>query len=131
MPWRRLVNRGFITYVLVGILNTIFGYSVFAILIYLKLHYSLAVLLSTVLGVLFNFKTIGKLVFKSNDNRLIFRFISVYVIVYLMNVAGLKIYRIFDDNMYLAGLFMIFPTTIFSFVMHKRFVFKERIVKCR
>jgi putative flippase GtrA len=123
---RFVINRVFIIYILVGILNTLFGYSVFALFIYLKVHYSLAALLSTVLGVLFNFKTIGKLVFGSNDNTLIFRFVSVYIVVYLMNVAGLRIYRLFDDNMYLAGLLMIIPAAIVSFALHSRFVFRRK-----
>lgn len=121
--WHRFIDRAFIIYLLVGVMNTIFGYSIFAILIYLKFHYSLAALLATVLGVLFNFKSIGKLVFKNNDNSLIYRFISVYIVTYLINIGGMKIYRVFDDNMYLAGLVMIIPAAIISFVLHKRFVF--------
>lgn len=121
-----MLSRTFITFLFVGMLNTLFSYAVFALLIFWQLHYSLAVLVSTVLGVLFNFKTTGKLVFKSDDNRLIFRFVGVYGVVYLFNLAGLRFYRIFDDNMYLAGLLMIVPSAILSFVLLSRFVFPRQ-----
>ena len=121
-----MINQTFIAFLFVGLLNTLFSYAVFASLIYGRLHYSLAVLISTVLGVLFNFKTTGKLVFKSDDNALLFRFVAVYVVIYLFNIAGLRIYRIFDDNMYLAGLLMIAPAALLAFVVQSRFVFKRQ-----
>lgn len=114
-----------ITYLLVGILNTVFGYSLFAFFIFLKIHYAVAVLLSTVIGVLFNFKTIGRLVFKSHNNALIFRFVFVYVIVYLINVSGLRVFDSYGVDMYLAGFLMLFPATAVSFTMHRWFVFRE------
>ena len=66
----------FVKFVLVGILNTAFGYLVFALLLFLGLHYTLAVILSTIAGVLFNFKTTGTLVFKNHNNKLIFKFVD-------------------------------------------------------
>ena len=46
------MTRTFFTYILVGILNTAVGYGLFALFISFGIHYSLAVLLSTLLGVL-------------------------------------------------------------------------------
>lgn len=115
----------FIKFILVGILNTIFGYSLFAIFIFLNMHYSLAVFLSTLLGVLFNFKTIGKLVFDSHDNSLIFRFIFVYVLLYLINISCLWLFKINEwENMYINGLILLVPLALISFVLNKKFVFK-------
>lgn len=119
------MTRTFITYILVGILNTAVGYSLFAMFIYLKLHYSLAVLLSTVLGILFNFNTIGRLVFKSRDNTLIFRFFAVYGFTYLFNVAGLKVLSIFKFDMYVAGAALLLPMAVISYIFHKGFVFRD------
>lgn len=119
-------NR-FVRYLLVGILNTVFGYSLYAFFIFLNLHYSVAVLLGTVLGVLFNFKTIGKLVFKSHNNALIFRFVTVYALTYFVNVGGLRIFKGYNINMYLSGFLMLFPATVISYTLHKRFVFKESL----
>ena len=67
--YQRLWQSRFPQFVLVGILNTAFGYGCFALFIYLGLHYTIAVLLGTCLGILFNFKTLGHLVFKNKQNR--------------------------------------------------------------
>jgi len=118
------LNNKFIRFIFVGILNTIFGYSLFALFIYFNIHYSLAVFLSTLLGVLFNFKTIGNLVFKSNDNSLIFRFILVYVLIYLLNITFLWLFKINGlENMYINGLLLLVPLALISFVLNNKFVF--------
>lgn len=116
----------FFRFIFVGILNTIFGYSLFAFFIFLNMHYSLAVLWSSVLGVLFNFKTIGKLVFGSHDNSLIFRFITVYIIIYVLNISCLWYLKYLGlENMYTNGVLLLVPLAIVSFVLNKQYVFIE------
>jgi putative flippase GtrA len=115
----------FIKFLFVGGLNTLFGYGMFALFIYFHFHYSIASLLATMLGVLFNFKTTGKLVFKSNDNRLILRFIGVYVIVYLLNILFLKILQLFGMNVYFSGAIVILPLAILSYLLNSRYVFNS------
>jgi putative flippase GtrA len=122
---RKLEPR-FIKFLFVVGINTLFGYGMFALFIYFHFHYSIASLLATMLGVLFNFKTTGKLVFKSNNNRLIFRFIGVYVIVYLMNILFLKILQLFEINVYFSGAILIFPLAILSYFLNSRYVFSSR-----
>jgi putative flippase GtrA len=116
----------FIKFLFVGGINTLFGYGLFSLFIYLHLHYSIASLLATILGVLFNFKTTGNLVFKSNDNRLLFRFIVVYVVYYLLNILFLKIIQSFGMNLYVSGAILILPLAIISFVLNSKFVFRSR-----
>ena len=121
-----LIKRQLFSFLLVGILNTIFGYSLFALFIYLGLYYPLAVLFSTILGVLFNFKTIGKLVFDSSDNGLIFRFILVYVITYLLNIFFLWLFKWLGfENMYINGFVLLIPLAAVSFLLNKFFVFRR------
>ena len=118
-------NNKFIKFLLVGVLNTIVGYGLFAFFVYLGFHYTLAVLFSTILGVLFNFKSIGKLVFDSHDNSLIYRFILVYAVIYLLNITGLWIFKINGlANMYINGFLLLAPLAIVSFVLNKKYVFK-------
>ncbi|WP_291940093.1 GtrA family protein [Campylobacter sp.] len=120
------IKRQLFSFLLVGILNTVFGYGLFALFIYLGLYYPLAVLLSTILGVLFNFKTIGGLVFGSNDNKLIFKFILVYVIIYLLNIFFLWLFkRLGFENMYLNGFVLLIPLAAVSFLLNKFFVFRR------
>lgn len=108
-----------------GVLNSIFGYGCFALLLYLGVHYALALFIATIVGVLFNFKTTGWLVFKSNDNRLVFRFASTYAIVYAVNVSSLKALSLVGIDMYYGGAALIFPMAVLAYILNKRFVFKN------
>lgn len=119
-----ILRKQFVRFFLVAVLNTIFGYGVFALLIYFGLHYTLAVLISTVAGVLFNFKTYGLLVFNSKDNKLIFHFIGVYIVIYLCNVSGIAFLTHLEFSKYMAGMIMALPVGFLGFILNKKFVFK-------
>ncbi len=116
----------FIKFILVGILNTLFGYFIFACLLFCGLHYAVAVVLGTIIAILFNFKTTGKIVFKNNDNKLIFRFITLYAMISIVNIGFLKIAKILDINLYIAAFFLTGFMAIISFLVNKNWVFKER-----
>jgi putative flippase GtrA len=113
----------FLRFLLVGGLNTAFGYVCFSLLLYAGLHYTMSLLIATVLGVLFNFKTIGALVFKSSDNFLIFRFVLVYVAVYGVNVIGVEAFLRLGLTPYWGGAVMVLPMAVLAFILQKRFVF--------
>lgn len=114
-----------IRFLLVGVLNTLFSYCCYVLLLIIGLHYAVAVLLATVLGVLFNFKSYGTLVFESRDNRHLLRFIGVYVLGYLLNVAGLRLLTGLGMSPYFAGAVLLLPMAILTFFLHKRYVFRR------
>lgn len=118
-----LMERQFIRFLFVGIINAIFGYGVFAVFLYVGLHYTLALLMATILGVLFNFKSTGALIFKSDNNQLIFRFILCYAFIYFINISGIKILSYVGFSPYVAGAILILPMAALAFVLNKRFVF--------
>lgn len=120
-----LCNSTFCRYLVVGLLNTLFGYGVFAFLVYIGLVYPLALFFATILGILFNFKSIGSFVFDSHDNRLILRFIIVYFIIYMLNLIGLKLFSIAGINVYYAGAILLPVMAIIGFIINKRFVFNN------
>jgi putative flippase GtrA len=120
---RNLIERQFVRFLLVGILNSLFGYGCFAVLLYFGLHYAVALFLATVLGIAFNFKSTGALVFGSHNNRLIFRFVASYAVVYLVNTAGIKVFTELGCAPYIGGALLILPMAIFAFILNKRFVF--------
>lgn len=119
----RLCSSQFLRYLAVGGLNTLFGYGCFAFFLTIGLHYALASLLATLLGVMFNFKSFGMLAFQSHDNRRIVRFAFVYVIVYLLNVTGLKLLSALGMAPYLAGAALLLPMAALTYLLHKRYVF--------
>jgi putative flippase GtrA len=123
---KNLLKIQFLRFLLVGGLNTLFGYSVFALLIFLKFHYAVAALISTTAGVIFNFQTVGRLVFNEHNLRLIFRFFAVYAVVYGLNVLGLKLFDIVHVSAYISGAILILPLAALSFVLNKLFVFNKK-----
>ncbi len=114
----------FIRFLWVGGLNTLFGYAVFLTCLWLGMHYALSAGISTVLGVLFNFRSTGKLVFGKQDVRLLPLFVGVYVVVYLVNVSGLTTLLNFGVPEWAGGLIMILPCAILSYVLNLRCVFR-------
>jgi putative flippase GtrA len=115
----------FIKFLLVGFINTCFGYGTFALLLFLGLHYAFASLVGTILGVVFNFFTTGRLVFQNSNNLLIGKFISVYIIIYVINLACLAILNHYNFNLYIGGLLLILPLAFLAFYLNQRFVFKK------
>lgn len=120
---RWLVRSKFVRFLLVGGLNTAFGYGLYALLILLHVPYPLAVFLSTTAGVLFNFKTYGTLVFGSHDNRRIWRFIAVYALVYVLNVIPLAWAKRHGFSLIAAGAVIALPIAAVAFLLNRRFVF--------
>ncbi len=120
-----MLKKQILNFILVGVINTLFGYSLYALFIYIGFNYSLSLLYATVLGVLFNFKTIGKYVFNSKENKTIIKFILVYISIYLINLTLIKLFKSFDFNNYIAGFCAIIPASVLSFVLNKHYVFKE------
>ena len=118
-------RKRLILFFLVGGINTLFGYSLYALLLYLQFHYAVASLMSNIVGVLFNFKTTGVIVFKNNNNELLLKFISVYIVTYLLNVGFLKIFSVFNSNMYFAGAILILPMALIAYTLQKKFVFRK------
>lgn len=118
-------DRRFLSFLMVGALNTAFGYGCFALLVFTGLHRSLVLFLTTVIGVLFNFKTTGRLVFRSNDNSRIIRFIAVYGVVYLINVAMLEALIRIGLSVYLAGALLLLPGAVITFLLQRSFVFSH------
>ena len=114
-----------IKYLLVGGLNTLFGYGVFALFIYSGLHYTLAVLLSTILGILFNFRTFGAMVFNNRSWRNLWKFFLVYGVLYLFNIVLIYLFSKFIQNVYLSGLCSLLFVAMGGYFMNKRFVYEN------
>lgn len=112
-------------FLLVGGLNTLFGYGMFSLFIFLGLHYSMAVAVAMVINVLFNFLTTSTIVFKNRDPRLIARFVAVYGVVYAANVGGLRGLHHFSDNNYICGAILVLPVALLAFTLQKKFVFNK------
>ena len=119
-------SRQFIRFIAVGVLNTAVGYGLFALFIWFGLHYTLAALIGTVLSVLFNFFSTGRIVFQNLDNSRLPYFFGVYGVSYVFGLMGLSILDALGINMYRAGLAMIPPSAFLSYVLNRKIVFGGR-----
>jgi putative flippase GtrA len=122
---KKLLHNKIIRFFLVGGLNTAFGYGLFSLLIYAGMHYALDSFICIILGILFNFKTIGSLVFKNKNNMLIFKFFGVYGINYVLSVLFLAIFKHFGINEYIGGAILVVPMGLFGYVLFHYFVFNK------
>lgn len=118
------ISWRFVKFLFVGGLNTLFGYGVFALFNFVGFHYIISTLLATVLGVLFNFKTTGCIVFKNGDNKLLIRFICIYTFMYIVAISELKIFSLLGmNNMYINYAIVLLPNAFASYLLMKNYVF--------
>lgn len=119
------VDRKFVKFLFVGAINTIFGYTTYAIFVSFSIAPSTALLLSYILSIFWNFKTTGSIVFKNSDNKLIFKFFLSYVFTYWVNNTGLNFLMRYT-NKYIAEAIVILPVAVLSFCIFKFLIFKEK-----
>ena len=122
---RAVLRFRFVRFLLIGGLNTVFGYSAFASLILLGVPYALAVLLATVAGILFNFRTYGTFVFGSRDLRLLLRFFFVYAVCYVLNLIPLAWAEKRGISLLLAGAVVAVPMAFIAYTLNRLFVFSR------
>ena len=119
-------SERFVLFLFMGGINTLFYYALYSILIYTGFHYAAAVGIATVCGVLFNFQTFGRVVFKDFHLALLWRFVCVYVVVYIVNVVGLKLLELVGlTDKYIAGGVLVLPMALLGYFLNKTFVFNR------
>ena len=110
-----------------GLLNTIVGYSIYAIFIALSVPYLTALFLATIMGVFFNYFSFGRLVFKSKGSFIIFvKFVVTYGFVYFVNAIALNVLIMtFNVGAYV-GQALCVPLIVFlSWVLMNYWVYKN------
>ena len=125
---QKLLKRQEIRFLMVGILNTIVGYGIYAILVFFHMNYLIANTISTALGILHSYLWNRFYTFKSKEKagKEFAKFVSVYALSYLIGTCTLVLFKnFFHFNSYFAGLFNLGVTTVISFFGHKNFSFKE------
>jgi putative flippase GtrA len=119
-------DRDIIRFVFVGVVNTAFGYSLFSLFLFLGFLYPVAIFFSTIIGIAFNYQTIGRYVFRHRGKSKLLQFFGVYLIVYALNVYGIWQLELFGiDNKYISGALLILPMALISFILNKKVVFRE------
>ena len=115
----------FIKFIIVGVLNTIVGYGIYWAMLQLDFNFTIAALVSTLIGIIFNFFTMGRLVFNSENNALFYKFVFVVIFLYLISIAGISFIHNFDISYEIAGAIILIPRAILSYILNKNVVFKK------
>lgn len=113
----------FVRFLLVGVLNTIVGQGIFVGLVLLGLNHLIALLIATILGVLFNFQTIGNLVFRNGNSRLLVRFVLCYAFAYAINALALSGLVHSGLTPIIGQALLVLPVAIMVFFISRRYVF--------
>ena len=131
LSWRQkfgiLYRDQRLRFLAVGALNTAVGYGLFALFLYLGLHYFLAQFVATPLAIAHSYLWNKYFTFQSAGHSLpeILRFLGVYALSYAFNVALLfACVEWAHLNPYLAGVVGLFVTTAISYLGHRRFSFR-------
>ena len=117
-------NPKVLRFVIVGVMNTVFGYFVFACLTTLGCPDLLSVPAAMAVGVIFNFLSYGRLVFSSLDTRRLPRFVTAYLCIYACNLVGLRALARFGLNAYGAQAFLVCPLAVLAYFLNDRWVFR-------
>lgn len=118
------IDEKFFKFLFVGLLNTAFGYFLYALFLTIGFVANMALFFQYILGVLWNFKTTGTIVFQNKNNKLIFKFVLSYLFTFLINSVLLKILTGYING-YLAQAILIIPIALLSFLILKNLVFRK------
>jgi putative flippase GtrA len=110
-----------------AVLNTVFGYSVYAILLLINIPYLLALFVATIAGVVFNYISFGRIVFNGSWGWFVFiKFIIAYALIYVVNATLLRILMIcFFLNPYFGQAVCIPISVLLSWLLMNYWVFKN------
>lgn len=126
-PSWRLSEPRIIRFLGTGVVNTVFGYGVYALLVFLATPYLAALLVATVAGVVFNYYTLGRIVFNDSGGRLVFlKFVVAYGAIYIVNAALLAfLTRAVFSSPYLAQVICVPPCVVISWLLMRYWVYKK------
>ena len=113
----------FLRFLVVGSLNTAVGYGFFYIALLTMPTTFIALCVSTLVAIAFNFVSTGTVVFGSRDPRRIVRFCGVYAVVFAYNAIGLSSLEAAGIAPALAGLLLLPGAVTISYLLNSSFVF--------
>ena len=121
-----LWQNQFIRFLFIGGINTIFGYSTYALLVIVGVDYRLALTIGTILAVLFNYYTNGRFVFLNKGKMVLLKFILLNIIMYIFNQALLIAFVNSGIGKLISQAVIIPIIIVTSFIINKTWVFCKK-----
>lgn len=116
-PVRNKTLATFLRFVLVGLLNTAFGYLAYAALVAVGLGPQASLALAFVLGVIWNYFTHARLVFDQRGLARLPPYVLSYLVIWGFNSGGLALLLRAGLGPYLAQAVLAPAAAVFSFVL--------------
>jgi putative flippase GtrA len=121
-----LRDNEFIRFVLTGGVNTLFGFSVYAIAVTSNLHLAVALFVGMLAGTVFNFLTTGGYVFRQLAVARYPRFVACYFFIYGINLLMMNLFTHWLSSTLLIQGILSIPLAVLSYVILSRFVFARK-----
>lgn len=118
-----MIDARHVRFLLAGVMNTVFGIGVYAVLERAGVRLWLALMLGMAAGVAFSFVTMGAYAFRDLSLKRLPRFICCYVANYLVNLLGLHLLEPLVADAVVRQVLLTPPMAVFSYVCLSRFVF--------
>lgn len=124
---RKLPNSRIIKFLSVGVLNTVFGYAIYAVLIFVNVPYLIALFAATAAGVIFNYLSFGRIVFHGHGGWFVFgKFVIAYALIYGVNAMLLKsLTKDFLFSPYVGQIICIPLSVLLSWLLMTYWVYKK------
>lgn len=110
-------------YLAAGVVNTVFGFSLYAVMLWLGLDRYVAQAIGYVAGTIFNYITYSRHVFTDAAPAKL-KFTVSYAVNYLVSLLSLQVVSHFISNPYTAGAIATFAVVLLNYVILKRLVFR-------
>jgi putative flippase GtrA len=117
-----------VKFVAIGLLNTAFGYVIFAVLYFTSGNHQLSLIVATCIGVIFNFFTTGRIVFQNTNSGMIFRFAGGYILSLGANLVLLEMLVRFGINALSAQVICLPPIVVLTYFINARLVFRGSLL---
>jgi putative flippase GtrA len=112
-----------IRYSQAGIVNALFSLILVFALLWIGINVYIAQIISHLTGILFNYFTYSRYVFRT-DKSVKLQFFMSYAVNYLVGLGLLIIAKFFVSSSYLAGVLSLFGTAILNYFVLKHIVFR-------
>jgi putative flippase GtrA len=106
-----------------GVVNTLFGFGLYAVLVRAGLNLYVAQGLAQIAGIAFNYLTYGRYTF-ANQTVSRGRFIASYAVNFLLGLAGLAACKQIIASPYVAGICSIAVVSLINYFILKRYVYR-------
>jgi putative flippase GtrA len=115
-----------VLFLLVGVLNTAVGYGLFAMIYLLTQSHRVAVVIATILGVLFNFCSTGWIVFDNRSGRALIPFVLGYAVTLGANFILLELLVRSSIDPLIAQAACLPVVVVLGYLINSRIVFNNK-----